>query len=78
MRNPERLNSFYETLKSIHKDALPDWRFGQMMLNFFGWFEATKKTDVFYLEEGDFLTAFGEFITAVTGRASAPAPDTKE
>lgn len=66
MRNPQRLDSFYETLKSIHKENFPDWRFGQLMLNFFGWFAATKKTDGFYLEEGDFLTAFGEYVNSFT------------
>ena len=37
MRNPERLDSFYDELKRIHKEAFPDWRFGQLCSNFFGW-----------------------------------------
>ena len=30
MRNPERLDLFYDELKRIHKEAFPDWRFGQL------------------------------------------------
>ena len=37
MRDPNRLNSFYNTMKKIHRKTFPDWRFGQLMSNFFGW-----------------------------------------
>lgn len=37
MRNPDRLDSFYDELKKIHKEHFPDWRFGQWCSNFFGW-----------------------------------------
>ena len=43
MRNPNRLDNFYEEFKRIHKESLPDWRFGQLCSNFFGWLMANKK-----------------------------------
>ena len=30
MRDPNRLDDFYEKLKKIHKEKVPDWRFGQL------------------------------------------------
>ena len=61
MRNPERLDSFYEILKRIHKDYFPDWRFGQLVVNFMRYYG-----DPFYLEEDKFLEKLGEFVDTVT------------
>lgn len=36
MRNPDRLDDFYERLKRVHKQHVPDWRFGQFICNVFG------------------------------------------
>lgn len=45
MRNPDRLDSFYDELKKIHKEKVPDWRFTQLIHNvFFG-------IDPYYMEE---------------------------
>lgn len=34
------LGGFYEALKSIHKcNHFVDWRFGQLMVNYFGWLQ---------------------------------------
>ena len=33
MRDPNRLDAFYDELKEIHKEYYPDWRFGQFMVN---------------------------------------------
>lgn len=45
MRNPNRLYNFYDELKRIHMTHVPDWRFGQMLVNIFG------EKDIFYYEE---------------------------
>ena len=37
MRDPNRLDSFYDEMKEIHKKSFPDWRIGQLMSNFLGW-----------------------------------------
>ena len=42
MRNPNRLDNFYFQLREIHKTQFPDWRFGQLMSNFFGWLYSEK------------------------------------
>lgn len=60
MRNPDRLDSFYEELKKMHKDKVPDWRFGQLILNFIRWYG-----DPFFLEEKGFLEKLREFITLI-------------
>ena len=55
MRNPNRLNNFYDELKRIHMTYVPDWRFGQMLVNVFG------TTDIFYYEEDDVLRKVKEY-----------------
>lgn len=64
MRNPERLDPFYDKLKRIHKEAFPDWRFGQLCSNFFGWLMAEKKVDLFFPEEDKMLEYLKEFSDA--------------
>lgn len=61
MRNPNRLDVFYEEMKTIHKKSFPDWRFGQLMSNFFGWLMSEKKMDLFFPEEEDMIEYFREF-----------------
>ena len=49
-RDPERINEFCDMLKKTwHK--VPDWRFGQLMFNFFGDVYAKSKKDIFYIED---------------------------
>lgn len=57
MRNPDRLNDFYDGLKAIHKLSFPDLRFGQLISNFIYWYG----NDIFYLEESDFMKLFIQF-----------------
>ena len=60
-RNPGRLENFYEEVKQIHKHSFPDWRFTQLMLNFFGWLQSEKKVDGFYYEEDKALDLLKEY-----------------
>ena len=57
MRNPNRLDNFYDELYKIHKENFPDWRFGQFIMNFLNW-----NGDFFYLEENNFLERIKEFV----------------
>lgn len=57
MRDPNRLDSFYEKLKQIHKEKVPDWRFGQLISNFESWYGK----DIFYLEENQLMSKLNEF-----------------
>ena len=65
MRNVDRLNSFYEDMRVLHS-KLPDWRFMQLMLNFFSWHYQTYGTDGFYVEDNEFLDRFHRFIKEMT------------
>ena len=62
MRNPNRLDNFYEELKRIHKESLPDWRFGQLCSNFFGWLMTNKKIDFFFPEESRMIEYLKQYI----------------
>ena len=55
MRAANRLNNFYDELKRIHMTYVPDWRFGQMLVNVFD------TTDIFYYEEDDVLKKVKEY-----------------
>lgn len=61
MRDPNRLDSFYDELKRIHKEEFPDWRFGQLFCNFCGWLMNNKKIDPFFPEENRILKLFKEY-----------------
>ena len=61
MRNPNRLYNFYDEMRNIHMKSFPDWRFGQLMSNFFGWLMSEKKKDLFFPEEDDMIEYFREY-----------------
>jgi hypothetical protein len=54
MRDPYRLNRFYDELSNIHIKFCPDWRFGQLCSNFFGWLNYSN-IDPFYIEEDEMI-----------------------
>lgn len=61
MRDPRRLDEFYKELKKIHKKHVPDWRFGQLCSNFFGWLSGTKHVDLFFPEEDKMIEYLKEY-----------------
>ena len=61
MRDATRLKSFYDTLRGYHC-CVPDMRFGQLMYSFLRWHEWEYDTDVFYLEEDEFIKRFGIYM----------------
>ena len=61
MRDVNRLDSFYDKLKQIHKENFPDWRFGQFIYNFLSWYGR----DPFYLEENRFLEEVNNFVNSL-------------
>jgi len=66
MRDPDRLDSFYDEVKKIHKRYFPDWRFGQFITNFVEWFRLQTGRDIFYLEDDDStIQYFREFAIAM-------------
>lgn len=61
MRDPNRLDKFYDEMKEIHKKSFSDWRFGQLISNFLGWLYSVKGRDPFFPEEEDMIEYFREF-----------------
>lgn len=61
MRNPERLNGFYNQIAVIHKNYCPDVHFGQLMVGFFDTLEIVG-FDPFYIEEPQILELFYEYV----------------
>ena len=64
MRDPKRLDDFYDRMKKIHQEKLPDWRFGQLMENFLGWLAQQNKM-CFYLEDMQMLRYFEEYVDSL-------------
>ena len=65
MRDPNRLDEFYDKLKELHKEFLPDIRFGQFCSNFFGWLYQEKKIDLFFPEEDAMIKYIEEYCKGV-------------
>ena len=59
MRNPDRIDNFIEKVRATWKEV-PDWRFGQFMLNILGDMQARAKYDLFFMEDEDFFKLFDE------------------
>ena len=60
MRDPNRLDKFYNTMKALHQACFPDWRFSQLMLNFLGDI-ASQGKDTWYWEEDKFIEEFRNY-----------------
>ena len=56
MRAPKRINKFLEEVGEVWK-KVPDWRFGQLMSNFFRWYNR----DPFFLEEDKFIELLRQY-----------------
>lgn len=56
MRDVNRIEPFVQEMAAQWKNRFPDWRFGQLMFNFF-----SEIGDPFYLEEDEFMVAFQAF-----------------
>lgn len=65
MRDPKRLDSFYDKMKEIHKEKLPDWRFGQLMLNFLSMYMTGNETELFYMEDKELIKKLEEYVDSL-------------
>ncbi len=59
MRDPKRIDDFCDRLKEVWKQV-PDWRFGQLMLNALGDIQAQTSRDVFFIEDPEMIQRLEE------------------
>lgn len=59
MRDPKRIDDFCDRLKEVWKQV-PDWRFGQLMLNALGDVQAKTGRDVFFIEDPEMIQRLEE------------------
>ena len=67
MRNADRLDYMYDEMCRLHKKYLPQWRYGQLCSNFFGWLIHTQGRDLFFPEEDEMLRWFKTYIKEIVG-----------
>ena len=60
MRNPNRLDDFYDRLKKVHKESHSDLRFGQFMVCVLGDMQASGR-DPFFPEEDEMIKFIEEW-----------------
>ena len=60
MRDPERLDDFYKKIRKLHQKYVPDWRFGQLIMNFLS--ETEQGAAAFYWEEDEFYEALKKWL----------------
>lgn len=58
MRDPNRIFPMMNKIAALWQEKVPDWRFGQLMCNFFDTF----RYDPFYTEDEEFLKKFENFL----------------
>ncbi len=63
MRKAERIDEFLEKFGKLWKENAQDWRFGQLIINFFG----TLKRDPWFYEEDEMIAAFEEYWKELKG-----------
>jgi hypothetical protein len=67
MRDSKRIRKFCNRLATAW-ELLPDWRFGQMMMNILGYM-ASEGKDPFFTEDEGMLTYIEQYIEKYTGVA---------
>lgn len=66
MRNPNRLDSLYNKLFRVHKDLVPDMRFGQFVSNFLSWWSGETKHDPWFEDDSEWekhIEGFAKYLT---------------
>lgn len=66
MRDPARLDDFYNRIKEAHRQV-PDMRIGQLWMNILAEHCAIYRRDAFYTEDDEFVSAFEKIISKWTG-----------
>ena len=61
MRDKNRISVFTKELERVWAQCYPDWRFGQLMMNFLNYVALEYKRDPFFLEESEMLKYLKEY-----------------
>ena len=61
MRDTNRIYTFMNNLQTIWVLYYPDWRFGQLMMNFLNYVALEYKRDPFFPEEAEMLKYLKEY-----------------
>lgn len=61
MRDPKRIDKFCDELKEVWR-KVPDWRFMQLMSNFFRYSFSEDKRDPFFMEEDEAMSKLRKFL----------------
>ena len=62
MRDINRLDKFYDELKEIHKSHCGQWRFGQLISNVLGDWQAKTGRDIFFPEDDEMIQIFKDYV----------------
>lgn len=65
MRDPRRLDDFYDRLKKVHQEKLPDWRFGQLIVNFLSAYMRGSEAGLFYCEDPQLIKELEEYVDSL-------------
>lgn len=61
MRDADRIYPFCNEIAAKWSEV-QDWRFGQLMMNFFSWIQDKTGADPFYIEDDKMMEYFKEFM----------------
>jgi hypothetical protein len=62
MRDKNRIPEFTKELEKVWMRYYPDWRFGQLMMNFLNYVALEYKRDPFFPEESEMLKYLKEYV----------------
>ena len=64
MRNPERIDPFCKNLAELwHR--VPDWRFGQLMINLLSFYMNETGRDAFFVEDAEFMDRMRSYMDEI-------------
>lgn len=75
MRDPKRIDDFCNRLKVVWKQV-PDWRFGQLMMNALGAMQAGGR-DPFFPEEDEMIKFLENYVSSPSNNPFAKKPNAK-
>ena len=65
MRDPKRIRKFCDELATMW-EAVPDWRFGQLISNVLGSYQGKTGKDIFFIEDEEMIEVFKSYLGDIT------------